>query len=105
MTDQDKDKDDGLIDPTPLRNKLKIRINELMDLNQRITMVLRHQAEDFEAIGTTYSALSNRAFEISGIIAELAVVAAHNTGDIIMAEFALINDPDDDDDEDDDDES
>ena len=102
MTESNKD-DDGLIDPTPLRNKLKIQINELMDLNQRITMVLRHQAQDFEAIGTTYSALSNRAFEISGIIAELAVVAAHNTGDIIMAEFALVDDDDDDDDDDEED--
>jgi hypothetical protein len=100
MTDQNKDKDDGLVDPTPLRDRIKIQINELMDLNQRITMVLRHQAQDFEAIGVTYSALSNRAFEISGSIAELAVIAANNTGDIIMAEFALVDDEDEEGDDD-----
>jgi len=91
MTDQSND-GGGLIDPAPLRERLKIQINELMDLNQRITTVLRHQAQDFEAIGITYNALSQRAFEVSGIIAELALVAAHNTGDIIMAEFGLADD-------------
>jgi len=97
-----EDTNGGLIDPEPIRKEIDIKVTQLMDLNQRITSVLRRQAKDFEAIGGTYSALSHRAYEVSELIGELAVVAAHNTGDIIIAEFGLEGDDDEEDiDEDD----
>lgn len=99
-----EDKDDGLIDPAPLRARIDIKVSELMDLNQRITTVLRQQAKDFETIGVTYQALANRAFDISGMIADLALIAASNTGDILIAEFGIADDEDDEEEEDEEDE-
>ncbi len=96
------DKDEGgMIDPNPIRKDIDVKVTQLMDLNQRVTAILRRQAKDFEAIGATYSALANRAYDISELIAELATVAAHNTGDIIIAEFGLEPQEDDDEEEDD----
>ena len=87
-------------DPAPLRDKMDRKISELMDLNQRITTILRDKARDFETIGGTYQVMAGRAYEISHVIAELAAVAAANTGDIIIADFGLVLGDNDDDDED-----
>lgn len=81
---------DGLQDPKPLRDKIDRAIGELLDLNQRITMVLRGQAKDFELIGGTYQGMANRSFEIASDIVALSVMASSNTGDIIMAEFGVV---------------
>ena len=102
MADDEKG---GLINPEPIREKINTKAAQLMDLNQRVTSILRKQAKDYELVGSTFSALANRAYELSELTAELAVVSAHNTGDIIMAEFGLVpqDDDDDDDDQEDDD--
>ena len=92
----------GLINPEPLRKAIDAKVVALMDLNQRLAGVLHRQAKDYEAIGGTYQALANRAYELSEMTAELAVIAAHNTGDIIIAEFGLEADDEEEEDEDDD---
>lgn len=97
------DEDKGLINPEPIRKEIDVKVTQLMDLNQRVTAILRRQAKDFESIGGTYQALATRAYDIAELIAELAAVAAHNTGDIIIAEFNLEPDDDDEDEEEDDD--
>jgi hypothetical protein len=90
-----------MIDPTPLREAIEAKITALMDLNQQITKILRDRARDFETIGTTYQALSMQAFSVADSIAELALIAAHNTGDIIVAEFGIGADDSEEDDDDD----
>lgn len=90
---------DGLTNPEPIRDKIDLKISQLMDLNQRITSILRIQAKDFEALGGTYQAMSSRCYEITDHIAQLAAIAASNTGDIIIAEFGLEEEDDDDNDE------
>jgi hypothetical protein len=78
---------DDLIDPGPIRDQINHKISQLFDANHRVVTVLRMQATDFETIGTYLLDQANKAFEIANLIAQLSIIASHNTSNMILAQF------------------
>lgn len=83
-----------MIDPFPLREGIDKKITQLFEFNQNIAKDCRRKAKDFERIAAHHFLAGQLAYDIAADIAELAMVAATNTGDIIVAQFALGNDDD-----------
>lgn len=93
-----------LTDPAPIRDRIDAGIADLFDFNQRVVAVLRAQAKDFETLASFFDAHRQRSMQIHTDILELAMVAAQNTGDILVSEFGITLNDDEDDEEDEDDE-
>ncbi len=95
---------DELIDPAPLRDSIKGKIDKLFDNNQVVVGVLRTQAHDFEVLASFFEHQRQLCFDIASDIVALAAVAASNSANIIIAEFGSEEDDDDDEEDEPDDE-
>lgn len=63
-------------------------------------VVLRNEAKAFEEVARFFANQVTLAIDISGMIAEIAMLTAQVTGDIIVAEFGDVDeDPEEDDDD------
>lgn len=93
-----------LTDPGPIRDRINKGISDLFEFNQQVITILRSQAQDFETLAGFFDAQKRRAMMIHADILELAMVAAQNTGDILVSEFGIVLTSDDDEEDDDDEE-
>ena len=91
-----------LTDPGPIRDRIDKGIADLFDYNQRVVAILRAQAQDFETLAGFFDAQKQRALMVQSDILELAMVAAQNTGDILVSEFGITLASNDEDEEDED---
>lgn len=88
MSDDDKaEKYQEILDIEDRRSAL---IGELLDYNQRITRVLRDQAKDWEMIALAYTRGNQACLEIAELSAVQARLSADITGDLISAEFGVV---------------